>query len=350
MKGCKKLIGKIAIVSALLVGPQQSSALIPVTDVANLVESIMGNIQEMRQWAEEKAMKKLEAKISGANAQLGVDALNNAIANVIVRDGMAKQEIQNIDIIEKSAPDKESCAAIAASLMEKDAACVATEKSTSAVRRSTAKHSTFKATPAAQEQNITEIIKNKVAVCEQLLDEEGDGTISSTLCTRADLMLGGSTGNTFSNIETQAVDEYIDLISGTVPVKKTAGNYDGADGAQKTILVNDLRREAFRSLVNTSLNEIAAIRKSANENEPSVLDSLQLFDDERYGSTEWMAGVGNISPVPGEKNQVLPSEVLRKIAGMDTFLVHMSMLQYKQQLRMEALLAGSLAYQIDPPK
>lgn len=350
MKNVKKSIAKLSLMSALIFGSQHSFAIIPVTDIANLIESINGNLQRMEQWAEEKGMKKLEAQISGANAQLGVDNINNAIANVIVRDGLAKQEIQNIDIIEKSAPDVDSCGAIAASMMEKNASCAASEKSASAIRRSTAKHSTFKATPAAQEQQIIEIINNKVSICEQLLDSEGDGTISSTLCTRADIMLGSTSSNTFSDIETQAADEYIDLITGTVPVKKTAGNYDGADQAQKAILVNDLRREAFRSLINTSLNEIALVRKSEDELTPSVLDSLQLFDDERYGSEEWMASVGNISSDPSEKNQTMPSEVLRKIAGMDTFLVHMSMLQYKQQLRMEALLAGSLAYQIDPPK
>ena len=45
---------------------------------------------------------------------------------------------------------------------------------------------------------------------------------------------------------------------------------------------------------------------------------------------------------------VFPSEIMRKIAVMDAFLVHMSVLQFKQQLRMEALMAAQLALEINP--
>lgn len=353
MKSIVQKKSKIAVTIALAASlfiVQSPQALIPTTDIANLTENIMGNLQKMQSWVEEKGLMKFTMKQAGVNTELEIDAMNNGLANVIFRTGRANQEIQNIEILEKSAPDKDACNTITSQVLLKDANCGASSTVKERVMESTKKHANFKQTPAEQERSANALVKRKIGVCENLSDGASDpsNTLNSTMCTRANLIVAGGTGDTLSGNEEQAVDEYIDLITGTVPTLKKSAAYDGATEEQEHILVEELRREAFRATVNTSLNEIAATVKSPDGNSPSVLQSLQLFVDERFGSEKWAATLGNVHET--EKNSVYTSEIIRKVAAMDAFLIQMSMLQYRQQLRMEMLLAAQLAYDIDPPK
>ena len=123
----------------------------------------------------------------------------------------------------------------------------------------------------------------------------------------------------------------------TVDINTTAGRADA---------LRTMREEALRALASASLAAVAA------ENTPgaggiSPVGGYRAFVAQRFGSPaaeQWLKQTANTRG--GET--VMPSEVIRKIAVLDSFASHMAVRQYEQSLRMEALTAALLSLEVEP--
>lgn len=328
----------------------KSEALIPTTDVAGLAESIAANIQALHQWAEQKSMMMMEMDMMAMMEELSVDNENNAISNVIVRTGAAMQEIQNLEVIEQSIPDKDSCRTIAVQVSLGDALCVVADKIAEKTDERLEKNSGFNKPSSKQIKERNQIAKDFVEQCLELQEgiRDPETPIKKSMCLKASILTGGSTIDTYDPNQEKAVNKFIELIAGPIPTIKETGTLSNSGASQNKKLIQEMRKEAFRALVDTSLSEVAGMRTSPNGTELSPLHHLSEFDKTRFGSVDWMATLQNVNP--DKKNSVYPSEIMRKMAVMDSFMVHMTVLQYKQQLRIEAIQAGHLALDVEPLK
>lgn len=349
----KKSFGKTIV--ATLIGVTltmgyvpKSHALLPTTDYANLTETIAGNIQKIQQWAEEKGLEKIKMNFQSVLAELNIDNMNNAIANVISRSGRAMQDVQNLDLLEKSAPDGDACETISLQLLGGDVLCMSADNSNAAVAETMKKHTSFDKPVAEQMQAARDIAEYTVNRCKEL--SGGSGSLDDTMCVRGDLLSGGASG-TLSDEEAEASELFNELLVGTIPVIKKANDYDKDSSTYLARLNAEMTHEAFRSLVATSVNEVSSMYKSPGRDGagplPSPMDVLQEFDNNRFGSVEWMSALQNVDK--NVKNSVMISQVTRKIAVMESFQIHLELIKMKQQLRMESLLAALVRLELDPP-
>ncbi|MNR19130.1 hypothetical protein D3C85_1358980 [compost metagenome] len=149
--------------------------------------------------------------------------------------------------------------------------------------------------------------------------------------------------------QVKAANYFKELIIGPTPVFKSSSLLDKESESYKKQAVQEARIEAFRNLAELSFSEVIAMKNTGeNGSNPSQLFVLQEFSDQRYGDEKWIAQIMNVDGAT--KNSVQPPEVLRHIAVMDSFMIHLELIKYKQQLRMEALQAATLALMIEPPK
>ncbi|WP_137297114.1 hypothetical protein [Psychromonas sp. SP041] len=327
-----------------------SFALIPTTDAANLTENIAGNIASAYSWAEQKAIMMADLDLQSMLSELGIDNDNNAISNMIVRSGSALEEIQNIEIIEQSIPDKDATSTISLQAMKSTAQCSAQSEAETDMDDHVEENCQFMTDVADQIELRQDIVDDFIEECESLIDTDNLGDdeepINKTLCVRSSILVGAGTLDTYTYDQASAVKQFVRLVTGVRPTLKQSGKHS----EDSAVLINEMRKEAVKGLAFSSLNEIALMRTSSTTSGTSPLMAplhiISDFDEDRFGSTSWMATLQNVDE--DNKNSVYPSEVLRKVAVMDSFLVHMSVLSYKQQLRMEALEATGLAIKINP--
>lgn len=351
----KKLIST-AMLSCCMFYTPFASALLPTTDVGNLMEALAGNIQQSASWAQEKSMLMYKMDLSSMLEELSVDNTNNAISNLIIRTGAAKEEVQNLDVMEKSIPDRDAADTLTTQVLEKNADCASSIKTNEKVNKSLEKNCKFDVPEKAQIKDRKKIVSKFIADCESLVDDsitnKDENKIDKSMCLKASILTGGTTYDTYTKDEEKAVNQYIKLIAGVAPALKNSHKYKDSKNAHNDVLIKEMRREAVRSLVVSSLTEIANNRamSSENSNNPlmSKLNALTDFVHKRYQNEHWLKTLENVDH--GEKNSVMPSQTIRKLAVMDSFLAHMSVLQYKQQLRMEALQSAQLAITADPLK
>lgn len=346
--GKKKLIAVSLVLSMSLGHNDNSEAIVPMADVANLAENIAGNIQDMQTWAKEKALMMMEMDMEAMMEEMSVDNTNNAMSNMIIRTGAATEEVQNLEVAEMTEPDKDACNTIAVQASLNDALCIAADKVRDKTEETLEKNADFTAIPSEQIQKQKEIASEFVEKCLELQDKTVDeeNPMATSMCLRASILTGGSTIDTYDAQQSEAVSQYIQLITGPIPSTKKTGTLEKDSNSRNMTLIGEMRKEAFRSMVSTSLHEIASLRTSPGGVEMSPLHNMTRFNKDRFGKIDWMATIQNVNP--DKKNDVLPSEIMRKMAVMDSFMVHLSLMQYKQQLRIEALQAASLSLASNP--
>lgn len=331
-----------------------SHAGIPVIDGANLGEAISSNIERAMEWAQETAMHYAGMDLEALLAELSIDNLNNAIGNVIVRSGKTSQDIQNKDILMKSVPDKDGCSTLTTQILNEEVNCQIESKVNSAVRAHAKKHNNYGSGVSDNKVMATVLIDKLYEKCKELSDGEADedNPLSATMCTNTGLLIGVGSGDTRTEKETEAAAEVIKIITGVVPeFKKSSVLAEGSE-LQKEQIIEEMKREAYRSAVAASLFEISSLRESPGGGDdaplPSPLEVLEQYNKQRFGSSDWITSVANNAE--DTKNSIYGPEIVRKMAAMDAFQVNLGIMKYKQQLRMEALLALSLMYQVDPPQ
>jgi len=345
----QKAIAMAVMISLGIPYSQKAEASVVVTDPGNFLENLAGNIQDAANWAEEKSTMMFSMDLDALLAEMMVDNDNNAISNLIVRTGAALEEIQNIEILEMSIPDGDAADTVTLQVLEESATCSSAIGASEEAKERLSEHCQFEMDLGEQITVTEDIITNFVAECTALGEssgEEGDTGINKTTCTEATNILGVGTLDTLSHSESESVKKYIQLVAGVTPSIKKSYKFEDGSKLKNKELIKEMRLEAVRSMVQTSLSEIAFMRIGGDEVKFSPLHLLSQFDEDRYGSTKWTSSLANVDP--DSKNSIMPSEILRKMAVMDSFMVHMSVLSYKQSLREEAINATRLAVVVEP--
>ncbi len=334
--------------------PFSSHALIPVTDYANLVENMMGNMDSIYQWSEEKAMKMMEMEADSLMQAMGLDNSNNAMANMIIRTGNAKQEIQNLEIMEQSEPDDDACETVTGQVLLGQVSCNSVDQVINDTSKSEEKHNNYGKSYNDVKIDASNAAKKIIDDCATLQDGEFDdeNPLKTSNCTKSGILSGSIGGDSIGEFDQKSAEVFIDLISGPTATFKQSSKLEDGSHAQNELRVKEMRIEALRSVVNTSLNEIKALRSSTSETDssavPSPLDTLNKFNEERFLDATWIADVQNVNPET--KNKVTPTMIQRKMLVINSFIAHIELEQYKQQLRQEVILASLLSVEIEPIK
>lgn len=334
----------------------KSEALLLVEDIANFIENVAGNIQQIRSWTEEQRMMMLGMDQEAMLEKLNIDNRNNAISNMIYRNARNAMDVQHKEVKEMSEPDADACVTSAVQRVMDTVSdrfkCDVHDKN----QKEQKKHGNYNFTPREHELAVREDRNALLESCEGLLTGEPDtpeARLQMTMCTRAGVLTGTDSGTVLNNAEMEASDRYIELIAGPTATFKHSNRLPEGSPERKAKLLEEMRHEAFRSLVLASLNEVQRWRNSPGTQSngaviPSELEILEKFNRDRFGNDEWIEKLQNSSPE--HKNEVNPTQILRKMAVMDSFMVHMEVLKYKQRLRMEVLQAALLAWYVDTPE
>lgn len=334
----------------------KSEAILLVEDIANFIENVAGNIQQIRAWTEEQRMLIMGMDQEAMHEKMNVDNRNNAISNLIVRNARNAMDVQHKEVKEMSEPDTDACVTTAVqTIMDRvneRFKCDVHNKN----QKEQKKHNNFNFTPREHELAAREDRNELLETCKSLLTGQPDNDearLQMTMCTRAGVLTGTDSGTVLNNTEKDATDKFIELISGPTATFKRSNRLPEGSKEREAMLVEEMRQEAFRSLVIASLNEVQRWRVSPGTESngaviPSELEMLEKFNRDRFGSEEWIKSVQNSSLAT--KNTINTTQILRKMAVMDAFMVHMEVLKYKQGLRMETLQAALLAWNIDEPE
>ncbi|MCP1674249.1 hypothetical protein J2T57_001351 [Natronocella acetinitrilica] len=315
-------------------------------DYANLAENIVGNMQSMNFWAQEKMVLMESMSLNTALSDLTIQNQNNATANTIIRINQRATDLHNTRAITRSIPAYDVCDNVSIVVSMEDAVCAAVERKDDDQQRIVEKHTNFSQSAGEFERSRREAAAELVGACDELGFDR---------CADASMLLGGSgDGLNISDRDgsAEATFRQIDIITGGLPERKTSPSL-GAGVAANEQRINDLRREALRSLVTTSLSEIRAARLSIDDM-PSEFQNMWEFSAQRWGTEEaedFLKRIANAHPDKaelGNRARTYPEEVIRLTASMQAFQTFMAVESYRQSLRLEALNAGMLSLMIQP--
>lgn len=352
----RKIVTSIALSSMLMTTAPANATGILTADIAVLAETIAGNIQDAYQWAEEKMIMLSQIDMQGLMSKLEIDALNNAIANMIVRVNKATEDIHNKQIIEMTKSDRDVCKNIAINLAMDDVYCSIDEQRGSAAQaRASASAANVAASTSGveHEKYLSQAIKKLDDAC-KAMPTGGGGSMTNTQCARIENLTQGAKedGSAADREKTRAASELIieNMTNQQRPRQQTNPNLKDSIGKSASIQA-DLRFEAYKGIAADSLREVNYMI-NVPKNNPSArtpMEALRQFDKEHWGDEKWILEVSNASQ-DKVTNPVSQTELLRKIALIDAFNTHLNLLQYEHQLRQERMTASQLDLQLDPMK
>ncbi|WP_415912614.1 hypothetical protein [Neptuniibacter sp. QD37_11] len=356
---------RVMLASVFTVGVSTANAtgVIPTGDAPVLAETMAGNLQNMLHYARNELLMQSEIEGEGLQTALFVDGLNNGFANTILRNSLTAEKKRESEVKEQAMYDLNACDNFAITTSLDDIVCdvQAKKESKSSARRNKTSGfisaeglSDYAASrksdllPKEEKQNILD--ECIAAVDPTVTGDEGQ---KGSLCTRADVLLG-SKGSVISPVIDKEMDRVIDVIAHNIPVPQPEGLTNAKSPHQS---MNWFRQIAIRNQVNHSFEEIKGMRTD-DGNGRSQLAMLELFVNQRFGTDESGQFIAELGAANGNKNQVtetgdrnalvMPTEVLRRMAAMESFGVYMDLLQYKQQMRMEGLMATLVSLELKP--
>jgi len=323
------------------------------TDVATLIEETVGNAQEAINWVEESEMMKLGMEMDSWMSQTEMEMDAFLESTTMQTEMQHTENMHNLMINEMSEPDDQAGANCAIQSASSDIQCYATDAVAHSIDEDAYENANFTSTPSEHQQEAFEKTKTIVEHCRALQyadAPDGKDELSTSLCMRGGILNGVETQDTYTADEQEAVATVVDLISGPVPEYKESESLPEGSPEKLAAQTHEMRKLAIRSLANSSLEHVAGLRKTPGESStqmiPSQMEVIQQFDDERWGDPEWMLKVAGASEdIEDIDNR---TEILRKMAVMQSFEIHMDIIKYKQQLRMEALEAADLALKVQP--
>ena len=316
-----------------------AKAMYPVFDNAVLLETITQVKQEMKNWSQKKileeAKRRLMAKLSG----MEIDAQNNAATNTIVREGRRAEELQKIKVTEMLMPDKDACNTIGTQLIEKASKNSVKKRINAFIDRDRKRTTGFDLSLGEWKSQQSAFVSEAANLC---FAEDENGEQKGVSCLEKGNFI------TKDNLDAEGAkiaDIKNKLLLGVVSPYKKSNSLSKNTSEKKQFQLLELRKELFKDLARVSLSEVSGQFKATNSLfSPYAI--LKKFDDERYGNAKWLKSIQNVDPE--NKNEVYISEVTRKIAVMDAFLVHLELIKYKQSLRKEQIQAAMLALMVDP--
>lgn len=345
-KSFNSIVGAIAVSACMISTPAQAQ--IPTTDFEGWRQKIISAVQRLQAWSEERELMRKSMDQAGMNAGLQVDNLNNAVSNMIVRQGRSQQEIQNLAILQDSLPAQDACQAYSAAVNLDDALCAMEDAAQQAGRDRVENLNTLGMTGPEFDEHSAVSVYDLVTRCRQL---SLTGELDDTECLNTQLLLGGAIP-TMSDQEAAATETQISLLVNPIP-ERLIDERTGSGPAQDVARALAVRKLSLQGIAANALTRVRAERLSVN-GEPSRLQLLRDFAEERFGSAagaEYLALMTNTHPDKqvDASHQTQPGQVLRSMAVMDGFRVYMQAQQYEQQLRMNALHSAILSAVIDPP-
>lgn len=336
----------------------KTEALLLVEDIANFIENVAGNIQQIRSWTEEQRMMLMGMDQNAFLEKMNIDNMNNVVGNMIVRNARNQMDVQHNEVREMSEPDVDACVttavqAVLGQVQDKFKCDVHTKN-----QKEQKKHGNYNLGPRENELAGRAQRSEILDACQSLLTgapDSPEARLQTTMCTRAGILTGSDSGTVLNNAEKEASSRFIELIAGPTASFKASNRLPEGSPERNNMLIEEMRHEAFRSIVIASLNEVQSWRNSPGTQSngtviPSELEILEKFSRDRFGNEEWMQTLQNSHTDPNMKNSVNTTQILRKMAVMDSFMVHMEVIKYKQQLRMEILQAAILAWNVDRPE
>lgn len=351
----KKIAASIALTSMLMTTTPANATGIPTVDIGAIAESIASNIQAAYQWAEEKMISLSQIDMEALMSKFEIDALNNAIANMIVRINNTTQDVHNAKIIEMTTPDRDVCKNIAINLVMDDIYCALdSQREEQAAASAAARQANVAASTSGAEHDkyVSKKVKEYAESCAGLPSGQSVKSMNDTHCARIENLTQGP-----ADTDSQEVKERTRLASELIidnmtnehrPRKATNPNLPESIG-KKTAIAADLRFEAFKEIVRDSLHETNNMRQVPQGTLKSPMQALIDFDMKHWGDELWIQEVSNTGPTKISK-PVSQTELMRKLAVMEAFNTHLSLLHYQSQLRLERLSASQLELQLDPMK
>ena len=348
-----KKVCACAVLLATISG--RSNAFI-ITDIPNLIENIASNVTEIYNFAEEMSQTYLSMDLQSAMAGLGIDAANSLAVQQMTQEAQEAQDKSDAEFMERVMPDSDACDTDTLNKMEQENECMAADLASEQLEKAIKRNSNFSTNQADYRDSIAVIASDMIIECKNLqtgAPVDPNNLLSTSLCLSGGIVSGVSVADTMTLNEEAASNSLIDMMAGPIPTYKSSRDVPDNSPRKNDMILEEMRLEAYRSLATSSFSAITSARKpsftSTGAIGPSYLETLSQFDNDRWGDSEWRAEISNITTDGENPNSVMPSELMRKMAVMDAFQVHLGVLQYKQQMRQEALLAAMLAFQISPP-
>lgn len=323
----------------------------PVVDFSSVLSLLKQTQQEVDQFKQsiKEWTNQLNADIQGKSAQ--VDAMNNGFANSIVRQNQALSDVFNSHLRQEMQPSSDACSTYSVSDAMNDAMCgllsgVATASEKRASNLLNQANPTLGALASSQ-ANAKEILDDsrKIAQQEQgdqgrLHAGQGENQAPSPLVVRADVLLG-SQGDTYDALTAQSTKTFNDIVIGA-KVDTAPPNNNQDDGLD--YVDNYLRPNAMRAIAANSLDTIRALRLGQDNNKPSVMQLMQKFVDDHFGTPEGDEWIKKITNTQKDASDFMSdSSVLRSLTQLEAFNNYLSMMRYQSELRQETIQAALLA-------
>lgn len=325
-------------------------------DGAGLLEKITANITEMKNWAEEKAKMALEMDMEALMNKLSIANMNNAFSNMIARSGAALQNIQNLEVAEQMAVDGDVCGNVAFSLFDAEVACYVDDRANAEAHDITTDDTRYDLNGPQFDKHRETVTNEIIETCDQLLtvddaNIEDEDRVMYSQCLQAGSLLGLGTDSTFSDVEEDAANMQIRLLTGPVPTRKKSTKFTEGSSGWVTTRLAEMRKDAFKSIPIASFTEIAKWRKKPGDAAPiSRMGVLEAFVDERK-DPDWILRVAGAKWEGEDESQdttVYRTELLKKMLVLEVKQTELQLEQFKHQLRLEGINSAMLSLMIDP--
>lgn len=347
---------------------QTAHAQIPVTDVAGLMQAIQNGIMRAKDSQIMQMFEQTKMKLMSLYSELEIDALNNAVGNMIVRTGKAMQDLQNMDQLEKSMPAQDICDTIDMSVKLEDMIC----NMESQAFRDNQRNADSKAMSAGKKsmectagvckmvdraptvEELTSfnarVAKKLITECEVLAKATGEDVCASTG------LLVNPPPQAATTEQYKAMKNQIDLaVNPIIPMPQTDASMEGIRGtaAHYRSLAVDQRATNFRESLRSVLNHNMMLQHGTMEEDGTrQLGEVFLLDKflgDRVGNQQWLCEIANACPGGDKAPHVAPAELERRKTQMDAVQMYIAVQQYKSTLRIEKILADIGLMQLDHP-
>ena len=351
--------GALAAVLALgLIGPAAppSHGKFPVVDIEAIIARIKATRERYKQWLEEQEWFKGKQELDAELAANEANVVNNAMANVAARDTHTQAVKHRAEVMERARPDRDICENLEASdtIAEAEEAVVegrwleeAVEGEDETAQMAMDVREGYKAMRTKETRDEQVALQREVArnIMETCLGEDADS--EEYQCVGTEILLTGGDEGTLPKEGVAMGRRQVALITSPVPAETTPDTYRDSDVALRSH-VRDLRRAAIMNLAVSSFEQVLS-QYSGTDDQPSMVASLEDFAAKRFGgeSEDFLKALANADK-SNSGDDIMPAEVLRKLATMQAFSLRMSVMQYRQSLRMQALEAAHLSLLLNP--
>lgn len=355
----KKRIILPFIISLILSG--NVNAGFPQIDSPNISADIWGNIQKMGQAIQNSGLMDQAMMLGKEMFSLENMATNNAAANAVARENAAKQEIQNIGILEQMAAIPGVCGQVSFSFALGDIGC-ATEDASRKDIYSPEYDAYIENDTDAKSEMALDLVKDIQKTYPSLYGAENGSNSSSSsgdpdsgsseaapivYSTNANpLMASADAFLALDYDQYSSMSDFISLIVPDYSFRRSDGSFKNMTDRQKTEFMSlEARRaipeQALRSILALRSSKAALTKDSANPSGNQLSELYSMSEAIKEASSEsaiYAISVGETST----PTQLYRQRVMNLTRGLELQLA-----QFKKGLELEGIQATKLSYLID---